>query len=114
VSRADRKDNYLGSTVNAPQGRWQKNKDIHWYQRDKTDDDPSIEAAKKREEIRKLKEAEEDALSIALGFAPTKREGDGDGTGANGIKVERKGDGALEEAEREERKAEKEYVSIFS
>ena len=107
---ADATDNYLGSTVNAPQGRWQKNKDIHWYARDKTDDDPSIAAQKKREEIRKLREAEEDALSVALGFAPTKRDdGDGTGTGANGIKVENK---EIEEAEKEERRLEKEYVNF--
>ena len=48
-------------------------------------------------------------MSVALGFAPTKREGDGDGagTGANGIKVENK---EIEEAEKEERRLEKEYV----
>jgi len=55
-----------------------------------------------------LREAEEDALSVALGFAPTKRDdGDGAGTGANGIKVENK---EIEEAEKEERRLEKEYV----
>lgn len=94
--------------MNAPQGRWQKNKDIHWYQRDKGEEDPEIAAKKKREEIRKLREAEEDALSVALGFAPTVRDenGNGTGTGANGIKVERKTE--IDEAEREERKADKE------
>ncbi|KZP01270.1 hypothetical protein CALVIDRAFT_548101 [Calocera viscosa TUFC12733] len=55
------RENYLGHSVNAPAGRWQKNKDIHWYSRD-------IEGTEeeKREEIRKVKEAEEDALAIAL------------------------------------------------
>jgi len=49
-------------------------------------------------------------LSVALGFAPTKRdEGDGTGTGANGIKVENK---EIEEAEKEERRLEKEYVRL--
>lgn len=92
--------------MNAPQGRWQKNKDIHWYQRDQADDDPDIAARKKREEIRKLREAEEDALSVALGFAPAKRDEDGDGvgTGANNIKVSTE----MSEAEKEERRADKE------
>lgn len=103
---ANEADNYLGSTVNAPQGRWQKNKDIHWYARDKGEEDPEIAAKKKREEIRKLREAEEDALSVALGFAPAVRDEDGTGTGANGIKVEKSKE--VEEAEREERKADKE------
>lgn len=59
-----------------------------------------------------MREAEEDALSVALGFAPTKRDdgdGTGTGTGANGIKVENK---EIEEAEKEERRLEKEYVHI--
>jgi hypothetical protein len=99
--------------VNAPQGRWQKNKDIHWYQRDAKDDEPDIAAKKKREEIRKLREQEEDALSVALGFAPANRALDGDGgvgTGSNNIKVEKSE--AEKEAEREERRADKESVDV--
>lgn len=53
--------NYLGHSINAPTGRWQKNKDIHWYQRDQ---DSTAEAL--AEEIRQLKEAEAEALSAAL------------------------------------------------
>ncbi|KZT57303.1 hypothetical protein CALCODRAFT_550484 [Calocera cornea HHB12733] len=62
------RENYLGHSVNAPAGRWQKNKDIHWYSRDidRTEEE-------KREEIRRIKEAEEDALAIALGFQPAVR-----------------------------------------
>lgn len=98
--------------MNAPQGRWQKNKDIHWYQRDAQEEDPEIAAKKKREEIRKLREAEEDALSVALGFAPANRALDGDGgvgTGSNNIKVEKSE--AEKEAEREEKRADKESVN---
>lgn len=54
--------NYLGHSINAPTGRWQKNKDIHWYQRDLNGDDD----AAKREEIRKIKEQEAEALAAAL------------------------------------------------
>lgn len=43
-------------------GRWQKNKDINWYNKDK--DDEAEEA--KRAEIRKVKELEADALAVAL------------------------------------------------
>ena len=53
--------NYLGHSINAPTGRWQKNKDVHWYNRDVAETDEA-----RREEIRKIKEAEEDALSVAL------------------------------------------------
>ncbi|KIK46764.1 hypothetical protein CY34DRAFT_369351 [Suillus luteus UH-Slu-Lm8-n1] len=63
VSADKDRENYLGHSINAPTGRWQKNKDVHWYNRDNKDD------AEKEEEIRKIKEAEAEALSAALGFA---------------------------------------------
>ncbi|KZP04252.1 hypothetical protein FIBSPDRAFT_732347 [Athelia psychrophila] len=61
VSADKDRENYLGHSINAPTGRWQKNKDVHWYNRDKDDD-----AVQRAEEIRLVKEAEADALSAAL------------------------------------------------
>ena len=52
---------YLGHSINAPTGRWQKNKDIHWYQREKEQTEADRQA-----EIRRIKEAEAEALAIAL------------------------------------------------
>jgi hypothetical protein len=53
--------NYLGHSINAPTGRWQKKKDVHWYNRElKSSQD------ERAEEIRKIKEAEAEALSVAL------------------------------------------------
>src|ERR1700761_1139613 len=63
--------NYLGHSVNAPTGRWQKNKDVHWYNRD-----VNSSQDERAEEIRKIKEAEADALAVALGFAPAAKTGD--------------------------------------
>jgi hypothetical protein len=60
ISRAC-SQNYLGHSINAPTGRWQKNKDVHWYNRDQEQAE-----ADKREEIREIKQAEEDALAVAL------------------------------------------------
>lgn len=52
---------YLGHSINAPTGRWQKNKDVHWYSRDKdnTEDEKALE-------IKRIKQLEADALAVAL------------------------------------------------
>jgi len=57
--------NYLGHSINAPTGRWQKRKDVHWYNRDL-----NSSQEERAEEIRKIKEAEAEALSVALYASP--------------------------------------------
>ena len=121
--------NYLGHSTNAPTGRWQKNKDIHWYSRDIKDT-----SEERAEEIRKIKEAEAEALSVALcvspisylfsfnystgpsfsGFGPSKKEGSSStpSTGTNSIPVPARvvanvdvnPDAAVKAAEKAERK----------
>ncbi|KAL8945498.1 MAG: hypothetical protein Q9222_007950, partial [Ikaeria aurantiellina] len=59
------RENYLGHSLMAPVGRWQKNKDLSWYAKGDTATDAATARA---EEIRRIKEAEQDALSEALGF----------------------------------------------
>jgi len=56
-----RSQHYLGHSINAPTGRWQKNKDVHWYSRDKnnTEDEKALE-------IKRIKQLEADALAVAL------------------------------------------------
>jgi hypothetical protein len=68
VSADKDRENYLGHSINAPTGRWQKKKDVHWYNRD-------LKSSQEEhaEEIRKIKEAEAEALSVALGFGPSKK-----------------------------------------
>ncbi|KAM0946194.1 putative multiple myeloma tumor-associated protein [Dioscorea sansibarensis] len=62
------RENYLGHSIRAPVGRWQKGKDLHWYNRDKKSSAADAEAAK--EEIKRIKEEEEQAMREALGLAP--------------------------------------------
>ncbi|KAJ3562704.1 hypothetical protein NP233_g9405 [Leucocoprinus birnbaumii] len=69
VSADKDREHYLGHSINAPTGRWQKNKDVHWYNRDKKDTDEE-----KAAEIRRIKELEADALSVALGFDPAPKD----------------------------------------
>ncbi|KAJ6264706.1 hypothetical protein Dda_0856 [Drechslerella dactyloides] len=67
---------YLGVSVKAPTGRWQQNRDIQWYSR-AAGSPAAEEAARARaEEVRKIKEAENDALSAALGFKVAARRTD--------------------------------------
>ncbi|EPS41076.1 hypothetical protein H072_5017 [Dactylellina haptotyla CBS 200.50] len=64
---------YLGVSVKAPTGRWQQNRDIQWYSRGGDDQAAADRAKARAEEIRKIKEAENDALSAALGFKVVRR-----------------------------------------
>lgn len=98
VSTSQHRENYLGHSLMAPVGRWQKNKDLSWYA--KGDKGPvgtetAEEQAKRerKEEIMRIKEAEEDALARALGLPVKDRSGSGGmASGANNIAV---GDGEL-------------------
>lgn len=94
--KADKdRENYLGHSVQAPTGRWQNRQDVHWYARDIAGQDESEKERVRKAEIKRQKELEENALSIALGYGPTLKEEDGQGddepngqaTGANSVVV---------------------------
>ncbi|KAL8890049.1 MAG: hypothetical protein Q9215_002781 [Flavoplaca cf. flavocitrina] len=62
------RENYLGHSLMAPVGRWQKNKDLSWYAKGDNSQAATDAANARAEEIRRIKEAEQDALSEALGY----------------------------------------------
>ncbi|ETI23677.1 hypothetical protein G647_05480 [Cladophialophora carrionii CBS 160.54] len=73
VQTSSHRENYLGHSLMAPVGRWQKGRDLNWYAKadsnSNAEEDPAARAARERkEEIRRVKEAEEDALARALGL----------------------------------------------
>ena len=56
---------YLGHSLRAPVGRWQNGKDLTWYNKEGGADAEARER-ERQEELKRIKEAEEDALAQAL------------------------------------------------
>ncbi|KAF2970013.1 hypothetical protein GQX73_g3514 [Xylaria multiplex] len=89
VATSTHRENYLGHSLKAPVGRWQKGRDLTWYAKADGADSSSNESAEekaareRREELKKIKEAEEDALARALGLPVAPR----NVTGANAVDV---------------------------
>ncbi|KAJ1032009.1 hypothetical protein NDA13_002385 [Ustilago tritici] len=69
VKESKDREFYLGNSVAAPTGRWQDGRDINWYNKDASTSS-SAAADERREELRKIKEAETAALYAKLGKPP--------------------------------------------
>ncbi|KAG5976351.1 hypothetical protein E4U55_007353 [Claviceps digitariae] len=91
VASSAHRENYLGHSLKAPVGRWQKGKDLNWYAKgsDESADshahetDEARQARQRREELKRIKEAEEDAIARALGLPVPVR----NTSGANAVEV---------------------------
>lgn len=99
VQNSSHREHYLGHSLMAPVGRWAKNRDLNWYAKanDADGENAQEQAARERkEEIKRIKEAEEDALARALGLPVPDR------TNANLIPVAQRGDESNPTADKQE------------
>ncbi|KAK6951834.1 hypothetical protein Daesc_006359 [Daldinia eschscholtzii] len=87
VATSTHRENYLGHSLKAPVGRWAKGKDLTWYAKadasTSTETEQEKAARERKEELKRIKEAEEDALARALGLPVAPR----NVTGANAVDI---------------------------
>ncbi|XP_013908451.1 PREDICTED: multiple myeloma tumor-associated protein 2, partial [Thamnophis sirtalis] len=70
VKTDKQRENYLGNSLMAPVGRWQKGKDLTWYAKEKK----GAASLSRQEELSAIRQAEEEAMMAALGYKNVKKQ----------------------------------------